>query len=69
MPMQPGQQMYPTGAPQQVQFAYAQQPQPMGQPVLIQQQTIPVDAQQNIVIAGEPVDAAAPEAYDKANNV
>ena len=50
-----------------------QQPQPgmVQQPILIQQQTIPAGAQQNIVMAGEPVVVANPEqaAFDKANNV
>ena len=51
----------------------AQQPQPgmVQQPILLQQQTVPVVAQQNIVMTGEPVAVANPEqaAFDKANNV
>ena len=66
-PMQPGQQMYPTVPQQQVQMGSPQQPQQ----ILIQQQTIPAGAHQNIVIAGEPVAVVDPEAaaFDKANNV
>ena len=71
--MQPGQQMHPTVPQQDVEMGIPMQPQPamVQQPVLIQQQTIPVNVQQNIGVAGEPVVVSNPEqvAFDKANNV